>query len=207
MRNSIINRQFRYTFSNITMVIFAINVIIYFITSFAYPPAIYYLAMSPSAIVYGHWYWQFFTYMFVHANLSHLIFNMFGLLIFGQLVERSVGTREFLLYYLLCGTLSGIASFFVYYFSGMNTILLGASGALYSVMLLFAVLYPNAIVNVFMVIPVRAWLLVTVYFLIEFFGQYVSDGIAHSTHLFGLLFGLLYCIIRLRMNPIRRIFS
>ena len=202
--NSIINRKFRYTYSNSAVALIAVNCIVYLVTYMLFPALTYYLAMIPSAVLYGHYYWQFVTYMFVHGGIWHLFSNMLGLFIFGSAVERSVGTREFLLFYFLTGTLSGIASFFVYLFTGTNAILLGASGALYALMLLFSVIYPRAVILVFGILPVRAPVLVLLYFAIELFSQMGSYGgsVAHMTHLSGLVFAFLYCLIRLRINPL-----
>lgn len=201
--NSIINRKFRYTYSNSAVALIAVNCIVYLVTYMLFPALAYYLAMIPSAVLYGHYYWQFVTYMFVHGGIWHLFSNMLGLFIFGSAVERSVGTREFLLFYFLTGTLSGIASFFVYILTGTNAILLGASGALYALMLLFSVIYPRAVILVFGILPVRAPVLVLLYFAIELFSQMGNYGgsVAHMTHLFGLVFAFLYCLVRLRIKP------
>ena len=201
--NSIINRKFRYTYSNSAVALIAVNCIVYLVTYMLFPALTYYLAMIPSAVLYGHYYWQFVTYMFVHGGIWHLFSNMLGLFIFGSAVERSVGTREFLLFYFLTGTLSGIASFFVYILTGTNAILLGASGALYALMLLFSVIYPRAVILVFGMLPVRAPVLVLLYFAIELFSQMGNYGgsVAHMTHLFGLVFAFFYCLVRLRIKP------
>ena len=201
--NSIINRKFRYTYSNSAVALIAVNCNVYLVTYMLFPALTYYLAMIPSAVLYGHYYWQFVTYMFVHGGIWHLFSNMLGLFIFGSAVERSVGTREFLLFYFLTGTLSGIASFFVYILTGTNAILLGASGALYALMLLFSVIYPRAVILVFGMLPVRAPVLVLLYFAIELFSQMGNYGgsVAHMTHLFGLVFAFLYCLVRLRIKP------
>ena len=92
---------------------------------------------------------------------------------------------------------------------GVNVMLIGASGALYAVMLLFSVIYPRARILLFGVLPIRAPVLVLLYFCIELFSQVGSygGGIAHMTHLSGLVFAYLYCLIRLRMNPWRAWFS
>lgn len=203
--NSIINRKFRYTYSNSTMMLIVANCVVFIVAEFLYPVLTYYLAMIPSAIVYGHYYWQFLTYMFVHGGIWHLFSNMLGLFIFGTAVERAVGTREFLVFYFITGTLSGVASFLVYLLTGTNAILIGASGALYAVMLFFSVIYPRAVVYLFGVFPIRAPLLVLLYFFIEILSQAGSymGGVAHMTHLFGLMFAYLYCVIRLRINPWR----
>lgn len=203
--NNIINRKFRYTYSNAVSVLIIINVLAFFVTYSLMPRLMYYFALIPSSVLYGHAYWQFVTYMFMHGGVWHLVSNMLGLFIFGTACERAVGTREFVLFYLLTGVLSGIASFLVYLFSGTNAILLGASGALYAVMLLFSVIFPRARILLFGFIPVSAPVLVILYFAIELFSgiSAYGGGIAHMTHLFGLLFGFLYCVIRMRINPFK----
>ena len=203
MHNSIINRKFRYTYSSAALIIAAINVAVYLISDMIWPSLTYYLSLVPSYIYYRHWYWQFFTYMFEHGSFYHLFSNMLALLIFGVALERAIGSREFVLYYLLAGTLSGIAAYISYYLGNVNTVLLGASGAVYAVMLLFAVIFPNSKVFLFGILPISTPLLVIIYFFIEFFSQFSSDGIAHSIHLFGLFFGYLYIRIRLRIKPLQ----
>ena len=204
MRNSIINRQFRYTYSNAAAAIAVINIVAYGVVTFLFPRFLYIFSLIPSAVPYRHWYWQFFTYMFMHGGLWHLLFNMLALFMFGMPVERKIGTREFVLFYFLVGTLSGIASYIAFYLSGRNVMLLGASGAIYGVMLLFSVFFPSAGVLLFGFIPMRASTLVLLYFCIEFFGSvFASGSIGHSTHLFGLLFAFLYVMIRMRIKPWR----
>ena len=203
MRNTIINRRFKYNFVNVSAILIIINVAC-FILENIFQALPYYLSMVPIYIHFRHWYWQFFTYMFSHVSFWHLFSNMLGLFIFGVIVERNVGSKEFLLYYLLTGTAAGVASYFSYLYSGsVFTVVLGASGALYAVMLLFSVLFPSAVVYVFGIIPMRAPVLVLVYLLIDFFGQFRADGTAHLVHLYGLLFGLIYILVRMRINPLR----
>ena len=202
VRNSIINRQFKYSYNYGALILILINVGVYLITT-VYPRLMYYLAMVPAFVHYNHWYWQFFTYMFVHGSFSHLFSNMLSLLIFSIALERAIGTKEFILYYLLCGTLAGVSTYGMDLLTGSGSILLGASGATYAILLLFAVIFPSSIIFIFGIIPVRAPLLVLIYFAIEFFRQFSYDGIAHLTHLFGMLFGYLYIRIRLRIKPLR----
>ena len=204
MRSTIINRRFRYTYSNVTTILVVINFIVFCLTQFLMPSLTYYLALVPRYILYRHWYWQFLTYMFVHGSVSHFLFNMLSLYIFGSAVERRIGSREFTLYYLLCGTLCGVASYAMYYLANTNVVLLGASGAIYALLSLFSALYPRAVIYVFGIIPVQAPLLIIIYFVIELAGGLFSyDGVAHMTHLFGLLFGLIYMLVRMRINPLR----
>jgi membrane associated rhomboid family serine protease len=144
--------------------------------------------------------------MFTHsyASLNHILFNMLGLFMFGTMVERRVGSKEFLLFYLLTGTLSGIFSYVSYYLTNTNVYLIGASGAVYAVLFAYAVLYPHARILVFWFIPMRAPVLVLVYTAIELFNQVfgVSGGVAHLTHLAGFGFAFLYFLVRLKINPI-----
>ena len=204
VRNSIINRRFKYNDINATAILIIINVAL-FILENIFSSLPYYISMIPLYIRHRGWYWQIFTYMFSHVDFWHLFSNMLGLFIFGRIVERSVGSKEFLLYYLLTGTVAGFLSYLAYLFSGQYlAVVLGASGALYGIMLMFSVLFPSAVVYVFGIIPMRAPILVLVYFFIDFFGSFRSSGVAHLVHLFGLLAGYLYILIRMRINPLRQ---
>ncbi|MFA5468499.1 MAG: rhomboid family intramembrane serine protease [Sphaerochaetaceae bacterium] len=204
MANTFLNRKFRYTYTNVTLRLVVLNVL-FFIVAFFIPRINNYLALVPAYVVQRHWYWQFITYMFVHGGFTHLFFNMLGLLIFGMPVERRLGSREFLLFYLLVGALSGLFSFFAYLFTGKMVVLVGASGAIYGVLLAFAVLYPRALVFIFGIIPVRAPFLVIGYALIEIFNQVSGSrqGVAHLTHLAGFAFAYLYFRLRLRIKPLQ----
>lgn len=204
MKNSIINRQFKYRNINSWILIVAINAAVYLAIQI-YSNLVYYTSLVPLYIHFKHYYWQFFTYMFTHASFWHLLSNLFALFVFAPVIERKIGTGEFLLFYLLVGLLSGVASYFTYWYSGMYyTVLLGASGAIYGLLFLFTLLFPEAVLLVFGIIPIRAPLLILIYFFIDFFSMFSSDGVAHLVHLYGLLFALLYSVIRMRMNPLKR---
>ena len=148
-------------------------------------------------------YWQFVTYMFVHSNLGHLFSNMLGLLFFGISVERSIGSKEFLLFYFLTGILCGVFSFFFYYFTeGYFVFLMGASGVIYAILLLFAVIFPRSTIYIWGIIPLQAPVLVIVYTIFELVSQFSGNtNVAHYTHLAGFLFAWLYCLIRMGVNP------
>ncbi len=167
------------------------------------PKTMYYLAMIPSFVLNG-FVWQFMTYMFVHSGITHIAFNMLALFFFGQAVERQMGSREFLLFYLLTGTLAGVFSFIVYFMTGTNVVLLGASGAVYAVLFAYAVFFPDSRIFIFGIIPVKAAMLVMIYTAIELLSQFGSyrSGVAHLTHLAGFGFAFLYFVIRLGINPI-----
>ncbi len=204
MKNSIINRQFRYKNINSWVFILAVNVIVY-LSIQLFSNIVYYTSLVPLYVYFKHYYWQFFTYMFTHASFWHLLSNMFALFVFAPVIERKIGTGEFLLFYILVGVLSGVASYFTYWYSGMYyTVLLGASGAIYGLMFLFTMLFPEAVLLIFGLIPIRAPLLILIYFFIDFFGMFSTDGVAHLVHLYGLLFALIYSVIRMRMNPLKK---
>jgi membrane associated rhomboid family serine protease len=90
IRNSLIRRPFRYGNRNLSIWLIAINVLV-FALEYVSPPVVDYLAMRPDLVLYG-FVWQPFTYMFAHANLTHLLVNMLGLLFFGTAVERELGS-------------------------------------------------------------------------------------------------------------------
>lgn len=202
MKQTLLNKKFKYTNSNATLYLVGINIFIYLLTTIIWPDGIYYLSMIPSFVLNGYIY-QVFTYMFVHSSISHILFNMLSLFIFGRALEERLGTREFVMFYLLVGTLSGIFSFFSYLLSGQNAILLGASGAVYGVLLMFAVFFPFAKIYIFGLLPIRAPFLIIIFFLIEAYSQVsgANGGVAHLTHLAGLLFAYLYCLVRMKINP------
>ena len=163
-----------------------------------------YLALNAILVSRYHMYWQFLTYMFVHGDFTHLLFNMLGLFFFGLAVERTIGSKEFLLMYLVSGTLCGIISFLVYLFSGSYmTFLVGASGAIYSLLLAYAVIFPRNRIYFWGVLPILAPLLVAIYAGMEIASQLLTlqHGVAHMTHLAGFAVAWVYFIVRMGINP------
>lgn len=200
----VIRKRFIYTYSNVTLTLILINAGVFLLT-YVNRNLLVYLSLIPAMVIRQGYVWQFFTYMFAHANFSHILFNMLGLFFFGTQVERRMGSKEFLLFYLVTGFLAGLFSFFFYMISGnYGVFLLGASGAVFAVLLAFASFYPQARIFVFGIIPMRAPVLVLVYTAIELFSQVTSvrSNVAHFTHLAGFVFAFAYLYIRLRINPI-----
>jgi len=131
---------------------------------------------------------------------------MLGLFFFGVQLERRIGSTEFLLFYLLTGTLAGLFSLAVYVATGAYAVwLLGASGAIFAVLLAYATYYPTSTILIFGIIPVKAPVLIVGYAAIEVFSMFSRNrgNVAHLTHLAGFLFAYLYLLVRLRINPIR----
>ena len=202
---SLFRKTFRYSYRGVVFALILINLLAYLATVFR-PAATIVFGMNFYGLLAQHWWWQPFTYMFMHGSSQHLLFNMLGLGFFGIMVERAIGSSEFLLFYLLCGILSGLASMTVYYFTGLYGVtLIGASGAIYAVLLLYAVVFPRAQVFVFYIIPIPAPLLVVLYSLAALGSQIFGfrSGIAHTAHLFGFVVAFLYVRIRMGVDPIR----
>lgn len=152
------------------------------------------LMLTPVSVIHGAL-WQLVTYLFLHAGFWHIFFNMFGLWMFGCELERTWGSRRFLNYYFLTGIGAGLTVVLLSPFSRIPTI--GASGAIYGVLLAYGVLFPNRIILVpilfFFFIPVPAKWLVIVFGGIEFLSALgPGDMISHTGHLGGMLIGLIY---------------
>lgn len=151
--------------------------------------------------------WQPLTYMFMHANFSHLFFNMFSLWMFGRTLEMEMGWKRFLTYYLVCGLGAGIVQMGVAQIdlsqmmvdtpawdTYMQTPTVGASGAIFGLLLAFGMLHPNAIIS--LIIPpisLKAKWFVIIYGVLELFlgVSGTMSGVAHFAHLGGMLWGLL----------------
>lgn len=209
MKRLFFQKPFKYSYFGATWILVAINVVIFAlcaINKICYQYIHAYGSLNVVAVHKYHMYWQFITYMFLHGDISHIFFNMFGLLVFGFQLERVMGSKEFLLFYFVTGTLSGVFSYLVYLFTGQYRVyLIGASGALYAIMFAFAVIYPKAKIYIWGIIPVPAPILVFIYAIIEIGSQFLgrSTNVAHLTHLFGFFAAYLYFVIRVRMNPIK----
>ncbi len=210
MKNKIFfRRPFTYKFSRVTLSIIGINILIFairFVSEDLFRMIYFYGAMNAQLVEYKHMYWQFFTYMFLHHDTSHIFCNMLGLLVFGLPLEKAIGSREFTLFYLVCGTLSGFFSFLVYKYTGQyNAFLLGASGAIYAVLFAYAVFFPRSVIFIWGIVPVPAPVLVLIYTIIEIGSQFLgsASNVAHMTHLFGFFAAWLYFIIRMGIRPLK----
>ena len=156
--------------------------------------------------------WQPITYLFMHGGFWHLFFNMFCLLMFGSALERTIGSKKYLIFYFVAGLGAVLTHTVVEYFqmeamasanSGilsagqinlLRTPTLGASGAIYGIQIGYAMLYPNDIWTlIFPPISLKAKWFVLIFIAIELFTGVTGtmDGVAHFAHLGGMLFGFL----------------
>lgn len=161
--------------------------------------------------------YQLITYMFMHGGFEHIIFNMFALWMFGCVVERVWGAKKFLFYYIACGVGAGLfqevaqyVSYLYNDFSAYQFIVdangtrlpmgdylnlwttVGASGAIYAILLAFGMIYPNERIFIFpLPVPIKAKYFVIGYAAIELFSALATrgDGVAHIAHLGGMVFG------------------
>lgn len=132
--------------------------------------------------------WTLFTYMFLHGSVTHILFNMIGLFFFGPRLELELGSKNFLWLYFISGIAGALLSFLEY-----TSAIIGASGAVYGVMLGFAYFWPKDQIYVWGILPVRARTMVIVMTLLSLYGGFGGGGgIAHFAHLGGFLGGFLY---------------
>lgn len=204
---NILHKKFSYSFNYTSLIIVVLNVVAFVLTGGGRNANFQYLfGLHPILFLKGHYFWQILTYMFMHGSWSHLLGNMIGLLFFGLYIERQMGSKEFLLFYLVCGLFCGGVSLGLYVLLGYyNVLLVGASGAIYAVLLLFAVIFPRSTVFIMGMIPVPAPLLVAIYAGIAVFEQFfgMNQGVAHMTHLSGFAAAWLFCLVRYGVNPIK----
>lgn len=141
--------------------------------------------------------WQLVSYMFLHGGISHLFFNMFALWMFGMDIENLWGTKRFLFYYFLTGIGAGVANLFIAPLFGPTAPTIGASGAVYGILVAFGYLFPDRPIYLYFFVPIKAKYLVVIYMVIEFFSasNSLNSGIAHIAHLGGGIIGFIYLLI------------
>ena len=139
--------------------------------------------------------WQLVSYGFLHGGLTHLLFNMLALWMFGGAIERLFGARPFFLYYLVCVIGAAVAQLAVIaWFTGGFYLTVGASGGVFGILLAFGMMYPQVrIMPLFPPIPMPAWLFVTLYGFAELVLGVTGTqaGVAHFAHLGGMAAGFL----------------
>ncbi|NIO27273.1 MAG: rhomboid family intramembrane serine protease [Candidatus Latescibacteria bacterium] len=147
------------------------------------------LALTPRVIIEDFYIWQIFTYMFLHGGFWHLFFNMLMLFMFGSTLESVWGGRRFLNYYVACGIGGAVFSFIFNY----NNLILGASGAIFGVFLAYAMIFPDNIVYLQFLFPVKAKHLIVFFAALQIaMGLSGPSGIAFFAHLGGMAAGLIF---------------
>ena len=171
-----------------------INIIVFFGTELIGDPMYQLFALFPIGSPFFRW-WQFVTHMFMHGNFMHIFFNMWSLFVFGPLLERLWGSKKFLIFYFVCGLGAALCHELVLLSQPLSNIpTVGASGAIYGLLLGFGMLYPNYVLTlVFPPVSLKAKWFVIIFAAIEMLTGILgtSDGVAHFAHLGGMLFGLI----------------
>ena len=183
-------------FTDAIKILVSVNFCIYILQSVSGKEDVFFrlFGLVPSTFVSDLMLWQPFTYMFFHApfyssvGISHILLNMLGLWVFGRELEQAWGKTKFLRYYFITGIGSGLITYF--FQMGSDNPVIGASGAVYGILLAYGVSYPNRMLYIWGLIPVRSMWLVIIMGSIAFFGLLGNaDGISHVTHIAGMLIG------------------
>ncbi len=182
-----------YSLPPVTQALIIANVAVYFLDSLAGRSLSMLFALWPIGPHFMPW--QIVSYAFLHGGLAHLLFNMYGLYMFGGDVERVWGPRRYVTFYIVCAIAAAIAQLVVATFSGAYYPTVGASGALFGLLLAFARCFPHRVVMpLFPPIPMRAPVFVMVFGALELLlgVSGTQSGVAHFAHLGGLAGGYLY---------------
>lgn len=161
-----------------------------------------YFALNPltgvdqAGVPYNFQIWQIFTYQFMHGGFSHILFNMFILWMFGMEIENVMGSRKFLIFYLSCGVGAGLLQLLLppLLFEGLAPTI-GASGAVFGVMIAFAMYFPDRYVFLYFLIPVKAKYLIAFLVIIEFLSVGNQSVVARFAHIGGALTGFIFIMI------------
>ena len=171
-----------------------VNVAVFLVTGLSRGIIPFWFGLTPALVMKG-FLWQLFTYQFLHEGILHILFNMLALWMFGTVIEGTWGRQRFLRYYFICGLgagvcvlLAGLAG------SGFAATTVGASGAIFGLLLAFGVMYPNAPILLFFLFPVPAKYAVMIFGAIAFFSFSTGAGgnVSHIAHLGGMLVGYIY---------------
>jgi membrane associated rhomboid family serine protease len=169
-------------------------------TSFPFLPNLLALYVHPLGLLLRPW--TIVTYMFVHASMSHLFFNMLGLFFFGPRLESRLGSKQFLYLYFLSGICGALLSFIF----SMGIVIVGASGGVYGVLLGFAMFWPRDKIYIWGILPIEArWLIAAMTAITIYSGVgAVQNGVAHFAHLGGFVGAFLYIRWLERNSPARK---
>ena len=173
--------------------IILINVLMLVLTYLNDPLMSKWFALNPITFLWKPW--QLVTYMFMHGGLGHLFFNMYTLFIFGSVLENVWGTKKFLTFYFVTGIGAALVNVGVQYLTGSFALTVGASGAIYGILMGYAMLYPDSrLTLLFPPVSMKAKWFVLIFAGIELLlgiSNNPADNVAHFAHLGGLIFAFL----------------
>lgn len=173
--------------------IIIINVLMLVLTYLNNPLMSKWFALNPISFIWKPW--QLVTYMFMHGGFGHLFFNMYTLFIFGSVLENVWGTKKFLTFYFVTGIGAALVNIGVQYLTGSFALTVGASGAIYGILMGYAMLYPDSrLTLLFPPVSMKAKWFVLIFAGIELLlgiSNNPADNVAHFAHLGGLIFAFL----------------
>lgn len=200
-----------------------------FVVSWIAPDIVVYLGLQPSAVIFRLRIWQPITYMFLHAGVSHILFNMLALWMFGVDLERLWGRDFFLKFYFIAGTGAAATTMLLALAPGelgatmWSSVTIGASGAIYGLLVAYALYFPDRPIYIWALFPIPARVFVLIMGAIAFMSSIGGNqgSVANSAHLGGLVVGYLYLktrgghplaeiryrYVKWRMNRLRRRFD
>ncbi len=151
-----------------------------------------FFGLTPRSVFTKLFIWQPLTYLFFHAGFGHIFWNMFALWMFGTELERYLGTREFVRFFFITGAGAGLISILAHPMSPVPTV--GASGSVYGILLAYAMLFPDRLVYLYFLFPIKVKYFVSFVLILSFYSAFGSSGtgIDHFAHLGGGLFAFLY---------------
>jgi len=195
--------------SNALKALIAVNVAAFVITTFV-PMLLDFLGLVPALVLHRFWIWQLATYMFLHGGIFHILFNMLALWMFGAELERIWGTRYFLKFYFVtgigAGALTVIFSLLPFAFAEQvqRSVIIGASGAIYGLLLAYAMYFPDRpILMIVFWVPAK-WCVAILGGIALLTSLSDAGGTANATHLGGLLVGYLY-LKGARLHPVAEV--
>ncbi len=185
--------------------------VVMFVATLVKPLLIDYLGLVPTLVLRQFWVWQLVTYMFLHGGIFHIVFNMLALWMFGTELERIWGSRYFLKFYFVTGVgaaaITVLFSLLPFAFAEQvqRSVIIGASGAIYALLLAYAMYFPDRPIYMYMLFPIPAKVFVAIMGGIAFVSSLSeSGGTANATHLGGLLVGYLF-LKGSRLHPISEV--
>ncbi len=194
MQPSYNQQQLQFGFGGISITpaikqLLVINGIVFLFQMIAGNPFIALFGLHPDLVFKKFFIWQFFTYMFLHGGFFHIFFNMFMLWMFGGEVERTWGSKEFLKFYFICGVGAGLFQLIF-----RPALVIGASGAVYGILIAFVLLFPNRKIMFFpffISLKAKYWAMIFAGISV-LMGVWGNDHIAHFAHLGGMVIGFVY---------------
>lgn len=153
--------------------------------------------------------WQLITYQFMHGGFWHIFFNMFMLWMFGMEIENILGSKKFLTYYLICGIAAGLSQLFIAPLFSNPAPTIGASGAIFGVMIAFALMFPDRYIFLYFLVPIKAKYLIGFLIVFEFLAiDSAQSQVAHLAHLGGALAGFLFIMFDKNIDvPLKRMWN